>query len=89
MIQALKDFVIVRQKYAEESSGIIIPETANKHKLYDGKIKYIVESVGPDYPWRLRRGDMIEIVRHEGIKFVHEGVDYWKVKARWIEGVYV
>ena len=89
MIKALKDFVLVRQEYAKESGGIVIPETAVKFKKYDGSIRYIVVSVGPECPYELKEGDIIEIMKHEGIRFVYEGIEYWKVKERWILGKYL
>ena len=90
MIKALKDFVIVKQEYAKETTGgIVIPDTVKEYQAYHGTITYIVESVGEKYPYRLKRGDRIEMVRHEGVHFVHEGIDYWKVKEKWILGVHV
>ena len=90
MIKALKDSIILRHEYQEESKGgIIIPEAARKHQLYDGKIKYTVVSVGPECPYRIKEGETVEIVRHEGIKFEYEGVEYFKTKPRWVLGVYI
>ena len=88
MLKAIKDWVIVRQEYAKESGGVIIPDTARKFQQYDGSIRYIVIAVGPDYPYRLKKGDRVEIVRHEGRKFIYDGEEYYKMKAKWIVGVY-
>ena len=87
-MRAIKDTIIVKQEYQKESEKIIIPETARKFKLYDGNIKYIVVAVGPKYPYNLILGDKVHIRRHEGVKFLFKGVEYFKIKERWIEGKY-
>lgn len=88
MIKAIKDTIIVRQEYQEKVGGVVIPESAKKFQLYDGKILYIVVSVGPDYPYKLNPGDRVCIRRHEGVSFKFEGVEYFKVKEQWVEGIY-
>lgn len=88
MIKALKDKIIVRQEYQKEVKGIVIPDSARKFHLYDGKIKCIVVSVGPDYPYDVKIGDRVKIVKHEGKKFLYEGKEYFVMKSRWVVGKY-
>lgn len=88
MIKAIKDTIIVKQEYAKQSEGIFIPDTAVKFKKYDGLIQYVVVSVGPDYLYGVKVGDRVCIRRHEGKKLVYEGVEYFVMQERWVEGVY-
>ncbi len=88
MIKAIHDTLIVKKSYELESKLVIIPKTAQKYSAYDGKIKYEVVSVGPDFPYDVKAGDTIEMVRHEGKKFLFDGEEYYKVKERWVLGVY-
>lgn len=84
-IETVKDTIIVKKLYQKEVSGIVIPESARKFQLYDGSIKYIVVAVGPDYPYDLKIGDEVIIRRHEGKSFFVDGVEYHKMKERWVE----
>ena len=86
-LQALADKVIVRQEYEKEINGILIPKTARKHQLYDGSIKYIVVSVGPEYPYDLKEGDEVIVRKHEGKKILSQSEEYLVLKERWVEAV--
>ncbi len=88
MIKAIHDTLIVKKSYELESKLVIIPKTAQKYSAYDGKIKYEVVSVGTDFPYDVKAGDTIEMVRHEGKKFLFDGEEYYKVKERWVLGIY-
>ena len=87
MLQALRDEVIIKEKYQEKAGNIVIPKTAKKFQLYDGDIEYIVVSVGPDYPYPLKEGDRIIIQRHEGKPIVYKGERYFVMRERWVMGV--
>jgi co-chaperonin GroES (HSP10) len=87
MLQALGNNIIVKLVLEEHKGLIEIPKTALKYKQYDGEVFGEVVSVGPKYKYDLNPGDKIIFVRHEGNKFIYEGITYLRLKERWPQAV--
>jgi len=82
MITAPYDKIIVRLEYEGISQGgIVIPDNA---KQYSGNFWGVVEAVGPDYPYNLKKGAKIHFPRHEGWRFEHKKKAYMCLRAKWI-----
>jgi len=83
---AVKDMVLVKIKYKEKIGSIIVPGTRNQYRA-----EFLGEaiSVGPEYKYGLKKGDLVYIARiedasHEGIKIdTPQGV-LWGIKSKWV-----
>lgn len=84
MIIALRDDIIVKLIFEPHKGLIVIPKSATKFKQYDGEVYGEVVAVGPKYKYDLKPGDKVNFQRHEGIKFMVEGVTYLKLKSKWV-----
>ena len=85
-IQALKDNLIVKPLYKKTEGSIIIPDSAVKHKQYDMSAYGLVVSVGKEYKYEIKAGDVIAFQKHEGKRFTYEGETYLMMKSRWVHG---
>jgi co-chaperonin GroES (HSP10) len=85
MLQALGDKVIIEVEYETKSTGgVIIPESAQKFKLYDGRYAGRVVSLGRKCPFKadLKPGDKIFFVQNEGYKFYYKGKAYFQLGTK-------
>ncbi len=85
MLQALHDTIIVKIIYEKQRKNIIIPDSANIYKKYNGKIFGLVESVGPRYPYDVKPGQIVSFRRHEGKVIEFDGAIYLKLKEKWVD----
>ena len=84
MIKAVRDWVVVKLRYKEQTGSIVIPDSAQQ---YSGDFYGEVVSIGPDYKYDLKTGDKIAFVRHEGFKiFDKDGEEYLSLRERWVLG---
>lgn len=83
-LRAVRDTVIVKTEYAEQSKGgIVIPETA---KQYSGSFVGRVVAVGPEYKNDVKPGDSVFWRRHEGHIVLYRGTKYLSLRAKWVVG---
>jgi len=86
-MKALGETIIIRPVYSETKSNgtIIIPDIKSRRK-YVGNFYGIVIAVGKHSRWKndLKKGDRVAFVRHEGIKFEVDRVEYLKLKDKWV-----
>ena len=85
MLQALDDNIIVKIIYEKQRGNLIIPDSANIYKKYNGKVFGLVESVGPRYPYDIKPGQIVSFRRHEGKVIKFEGEIYLKLREEWVD----
>ena len=82
-LKAIRDTIIIRIEYEKETKGgIVIPDGA---KQYHGSFTGRVISVGPEYKYDVKVGDLVGFRRHEGHRLRYKGRDFLSLRSKWVE----
>lgn len=87
MIEAPRDFIIIKRHYVDKKndSKIIFPET---YGVKENHMDYYCEviAIGDECPLKndIKIGDKLICQRNEGIKITTDG-EYWSLKPKYIE----